>query len=161
MRLVWNPHSSQLTRSVQLGEIDCVPPVSLDPVTGLAGDQRWSDYNASMSARSQLPLDSVAAGPGLVTEPQVAATASQFCSRHLQRSRRVSDLSVLAHFPSLAGRGKRDRNRILVNIKADVDDKLFHDPSPMHEALHRTIQRNPRKPAYCETGRPISGEHVV
>jgi hypothetical protein len=25
----------------------------------------------------------------------------------------------------------------------------------------RTIQRNPRKPAYCETGRPISGEHVV
>ena len=32
----------QLTRPVQLGEIDGVPPVSLDPVTGPAGDQRRS-----------------------------------------------------------------------------------------------------------------------
>jgi hypothetical protein len=41
-----------------------------------------------------------------------------------------------------------------VRIKADVDDMLFHDPSPMHEARRRFIQRNPRNPAYCETGRP-------
>jgi hypothetical protein len=40
-----------------------------------------------------------------------------------------------------------------VHIQADVDDKLFHEPSPMHEARRRFIQRNPRKPAYCETGR--------
>jgi very-short-patch-repair endonuclease len=31
---------------------------------------------------------------------------------------------------------------------------LLHDPSPMHEARRRTARRNPRKPAYCETGRP-------
>ena len=34
-------------------------------------------------------------------------------------------------------------------------------PSPMHEARRWSIQRNPRQPAYCETGRPISGEHLV
>jgi hypothetical protein len=47
-----------------------------------------------------------------------------------------------------------DRYRILVHIQTNIGDKLFQDPSPMHEARHRTIRRNPRKPAYCETGRP-------
>src|SRR6202166_1740540 len=33
---------------------------------------------------------------------------------------------------------------------------------PMHEARRRPVQRNPRNPAYCETGHnPISGEHLV
>jgi len=32
----------------------------------------------------------------------------------------------------------------------------------MHEARRRPVQRNPRNPAYCETGHnPISGEHLV
>jgi hypothetical protein len=31
----------------------------------------------------------------------------------------------------------------------------------MHEALCQVIQHNPRNPAYCETGHPFSGEHVV
>jgi hypothetical protein len=33
----------------------------------------------------------------------------------------------------------------------------------MHEARRRPIRRNPRNPAYCETGHPppISGEHLV
>jgi len=31
----------------------------------------------------------------------------------------------------------------------------------MREARRWSIQRNPRQPAYCETGRPISGEHLV
>ena len=33
--------------------------------------------------------------------------------------------------------------------------------APMREARRWSIQRNPRQPAYCETGRPISGEHLV
>src|ERR1700688_3128119 len=33
---------------------------------------------------------------------------------------------------------------------------------PMHEARRRPVQRNPRNPAYCETGHnPISSEHLV
>ena len=41
-----------------------------------------------------------------------------------------------------------------ISSKADICDRLRHDPSPMHEARYRTIRCNPRKPAYCETGRP-------
>jgi hypothetical protein len=34
-------------------------------------------------------------------------------------------------------------------------DKRLQGPSPMHEVRHRPSRRNPRKPAYCETGRPL------
>src|SRR5271166_248484 len=57
-------------------------------------------------------------------------------------------------FTSLAPFGERNRDRVFVRIEADVDDMLLHDPSPMHEARRRFLQRNPRCPAYCETGRP-------
>ena len=56
--------------------------------------------------------------------------------------------------------GKRHRDCVFVHIQADVDDTLLHDRSPMHEARRWSIQRNPRQPAYCETGRYISGEHL-
>src|SRR6516162_5839712 len=42
-----------------------------------------------------------------------------------------------------------------MNIKPDVSNTILHDPSPMHEARHRPVRRNPRLPAYCETGRPV------
>src|ERR1700738_2130581 len=61
---------------------------------------------------------------------------------------------MFAHLPPLARLGKRHRDCVFVYIQADVDDTMLHDPSPMHEARRRYIQRNPRNPAYCETGRP-------
>jgi hypothetical protein len=51
MGRIWNPDRGQFTGPVQLGEVGRVPPVSLDPVTGLARDQRRSDDDASMSCR--------------------------------------------------------------------------------------------------------------
>jgi hypothetical protein len=41
-----------------------------------------------------------------------------------------------------------------VHIQSDKDDRLTRDLSPMPKAWRRTIRRNPRTPAYCETGRP-------
>ena len=38
MRLIRNPHSGQFTGAMQLGEVDRIPPVSLDPISRLAGD---------------------------------------------------------------------------------------------------------------------------
>src|ERR1700682_3329012 len=40
MCLIRNPDRGQFTGPVQLGEVDRIAPVSLDPVTGLARDQR-------------------------------------------------------------------------------------------------------------------------
>jgi hypothetical protein len=48
-----------------------------------------------------------------------------------------------------------------VNVKPDAADMIHHDPSPMHEARHRTIRCNP---CYVHTVRrvaPPSGGHVV
>ena len=70
MGLIRNPDRRQFTGPVQLGEVDRIPPVGLDPVTGLARDQRRSDDDTSVPCRGQLPLDAIAAGSGLVAEPQ-------------------------------------------------------------------------------------------
>src|ERR1700722_8269182 len=75
MSLIWNPDRGQFTGPVQLGEVDRIPAVGLDPITGLARDQRRSDDDASMSSRTQLPLDAIATRSGLVTEQQLAPTA--------------------------------------------------------------------------------------
>jgi hypothetical protein len=40
-----------------------------------------------------------------------------------------------------------------VNIKPDIRDTIPHDPSPMHEARHRPIRRNPR---YLHTARRVA-----
>ena len=73
-----------------------------------------------MPYRGQLPLDAVAARPGLVTEPKLGAAPRQLGNQRLQGGRRVRNLPILAHFPPLARIGQRDRDRILVNIQADV-----------------------------------------
>ncbi len=39
-------------------------------------------------------------------------------------------------------------------VECYIRQQRRQDPSPMHEARRRTTQRNPRIPAYCETGRP-------
>jgi hypothetical protein len=56
-----------------------------------------------------------------------------------------ADAAVGAYLLPLALVCERHRNRILVNTQPNVSDKLFHDPSSMHEAQHQTIQRNPLK----------------
>jgi hypothetical protein len=38
MSLIWNPDRSQFTGPVQLGEVDRIPSVGLDQITGLARD---------------------------------------------------------------------------------------------------------------------------
>ena len=43
VRRIGNPDGGQFTGSVQLGEVDRIPPIGLDPVAGLARDQRWSN----------------------------------------------------------------------------------------------------------------------
>ncbi len=83
------------------------------------------------------------------------------------RSKRSSAVAVFAirpysrTSPRRPPDGHRDNDAFLVNIKSNVGDTIRHDPSPMHEARHRPIRRNPR---YLHTVRrvaPYSGGHVV
>jgi hypothetical protein len=45
--LIRNPDRGQFTGAVQLGKINRIPPVSLDPLAWLSRDQRWRDGPAS------------------------------------------------------------------------------------------------------------------
>ena len=69
MSLIRNPDSGQFTGAMQLGEIDRIPPVGLDPISRFAWDQRRSHDNATMPSQGQLPLNAIAARAGLITEP--------------------------------------------------------------------------------------------
>jgi hypothetical protein len=62
-----------------------------------------------------------------------------------------------------AGRsfGKRDRDRILVHVKADIVIDLSKTRLLCMRLGAGTPGATLDMPAYCETGRPISGEHVV
>ena len=144
----------QFPSPVQFREDDRIPPVGLDPIPRFAWNQRGSDHNAVMSRFAQLPLNTIAARSCFITKPQLAPTIGELGRQLLQGSRCVDNLAMLANLASLASLGKRHCNRVFVNIKPNKNDNLTHDPSPMHEARHRTILCNPRIPAYCETGRP-------
>src|SRR5271169_1117654 len=44
MGVIRNPDRGQFTGAVQLGKVDRIPPVSLDPLARLARDQRWGNH---------------------------------------------------------------------------------------------------------------------
>ena len=154
MSRIRNPDGGQFASPMQLGEIDRIPPVGLDPISRLAWDQRRSHDDATMPSEGRLPLNAIAARSGLITEPKLAPSARQFRRQSVQGRRRVRDLAILAHVLARARLSKRDRDRVLVNVKADICDSSIQDPSPMPEALRRKPGATLDKPAYCETGRP-------
>jgi hypothetical protein len=55
----------------------------------------------------------------------------------------------------------RDGNRILVHVQSDVNDRLFYNASPMHEARHRSSGATLVSLHTARRVTPISGEHLV
>jgi hypothetical protein len=161
MRLVRNPHRRQLARPMQLRQIVGVAPVGLDAIARTARNQRGGHHHAFVTCYAQPALDAVAAGTGLVAETQFAAIVLKFAHQSLQPGRCVRDLAVVARRAGSPAFGKGHRDRLLVNIKADISDNLAHDPPPMHEARHQTIRRNPRSLHIVRRVTPPSGGHVV
>ena len=156
-----NPHRGQLAGSVKSGQTDGIAPVGLDPVPRSLRDQRGGDDNAFLSSRRHVTLNAITARSGFVTKPQAHAVAAELAQQTVQRRRRIRDPAVLPYLAAQTARRYRNDDPFLVNIKTNVGDTIHHDPSPMHEARHRSIRRNPR---YLHTVRrvaPRSGGHVV
>jgi hypothetical protein len=106
-------------------------------------------------------VNAIAAWPRFVAKSQGHPVAAELAQQTLQRRRRVGDPAILPHLAAHAALRHRDNDAFLVNIKTNVGNTIHHDPSPMHEARHRPIRRNPR---YLHTVRrvaPSSGGHVV
>jgi len=146
---------------VQFGEVDRIAPVGLDPVSGLARDQRRSNHDALVTGRGKLALDAVATGPGLVTEPHNVPALHQLGHQCPQGGGSVGDLAVFSDFAPIARLGRRNCDRILVHVQPDVGDNLLHGPSPMHEARHRTSDATLVNLHTVRRVTPFSGEHLV
>src|SRR5882672_5588588 len=110
--------------------------------------------------RRQVTLDAIAARARLVAEPKPDALAAELAHQAIQARRRVGDPTIFPDLAADAALRYRHNNPLLVNIKSDKRDTIPYDPSPMHEARHRPIRRNPR---YLHTVRPVapSGGHIV
>ncbi len=79
MSRIGNPDGGQFTRPMQLGQIDRIAPIRLDPISRLARDQRRSHDDAAMSG-------------GLITEPKLAPGARQLRRQSVQGRRRFAIL---------------------------------------------------------------------
>jgi hypothetical protein len=119
--------------------VDRIPPVGLDPLARLSRDQRWRDDGAFVSRFGELSLNPVTAWAGFITKPQLSSRSSQLHGQCPQGTRRVGDLPVLAHFSPQARCGQRHRYRIFVHVKADIGNRLRHDPSSGRPYLRRTL----------------------
>ena len=75
--LIRDPDRRQFPGAMQLGQVDRIPPVGLDPVTGLERDQRWRDHDALVPGHAQLTLDAIAARTRLIANLQGASATSQ------------------------------------------------------------------------------------
>jgi len=158
---IGNPHRRQLAGPVQLRQTSGVPPIRLDPIARPLRDQRWRHYNAFVPVRRQLALDAITTRPRLIAEPQLNPLLAELAGQPPQRRRRVRDPAKFPHLAPPATFRDRHDDRVLMNIKPDIRDTIPQDPSPMHEARHRPIRRNPR---YLHTVRrvtPSSGGHMV
>jgi hypothetical protein len=135
---IWNPHRRQLACTVEFCQTGGISPVGLDPVTCPFWDQRGSDHDAFLSAGRQSTLNAITARSRLVAKPQDPAVDAELVLQPVQRRRRVRDPAVFPHLTPQAARRYRNDNAFLVNVQSNVSDTVRHDPSPMHEARHRS-----------------------
>ena len=158
----WRLPTPQSARPpVQSRQTGGIPPIGLDPVARPFRDQRWGHHNAVVPVRRRVTLDAIAARARLVAEPKPDDLAAELAHQPIQGPRRIGNPAIFPDLPTDATLGYRHDDPLLVNIKPDIRDTIPHDPSPMHEARHRPIRRNPR---YLRTVRrvaPSSGGHVV
>jgi hypothetical protein len=111
--------------------------------------------------RRQVTLDAIAARACLVAKPKPDAVTAELAHQAIQGPRRVGDPTIFPDLAADAALGYRHDDPLLVNIKPDIRDTIPHDPSPMHEARHRPIRRNPRYRHTVRRVAPSSGGHVV
>ena len=59
MSRIRNPDRGQFAGPMQLGQVDCVATVGLDPISRFARDQRRSDDDATVPGKRQLTLNAI------------------------------------------------------------------------------------------------------
>src|SRR4051812_48492610 len=147
MPRVGHPDPGEFAGAMQPGQGEGIPAIGLDALARPLRDQRGSDDGAVMPEGADLPLQPIAGRPGLVAEQQPPILAGELGDQPPHRLWRMVDVAQEAHLTvaPLFGQGYRDLH--LGSVETDKDCAiLLHGSSPMREARHRPIRRNPRSP---------------
>jgi hypothetical protein len=100
MRLVSDPHPSEVTGSVHDRKLLGVTPICFDTLPGLARNHRRSDYSASMTEGREMTINPVTAAPGLITEFKPMSAFGEFFCELGESDRRIRDGADEVDFPS-------------------------------------------------------------
>ena len=118
----------------QLRELAGVAAIRLDPLAGLARNQRRSHHHAHHLHRPDPPLQCIATRPCFVTEPDLALRRALDLLHHAPNRRLVVARLSLDRL-SLARQQHRHVDRFLMCVQPDVGDTFLHDRLLSYAAL--------------------------
>ena len=143
VRFIRNPHLGQLAGPQQLRQHHGIAPVGLDLVAGLPRDQRRRHHIAAMAEARRQPIEVVAQRPGLVGEMQLLATLAELPQHRPDRLGRIGNGAEKLHRRRRLSCDRRHRDRLLVDVQANENGSLCHDPPPVSGALPRSCEAIP------------------
>jgi hypothetical protein len=148
----------EISSAVQACQFDRVAFIVLDPIAALLRQQRGRGDQALDAQLRQAAGNPKAAWSGLVADTQVTPLAFELRQQPLEYVEIVADRPIRAHFPITFRFSERYGDRILVDIKTDIE-QFFHALT-LHEtvflgtsigsaglplaALFRLVRNNPR-----------------
>src|SRR3954462_11173733 len=94
---VGDPDPGEFAGAMEPGQGDGIPAIGLDALARPLRDQRGSDDGAVMPEGGDLPLQSIAGGPGLVAEQQLAILAGELGDQPPHRLWRMVDVAQEAY----------------------------------------------------------------
>ena len=135
VRLRRDHDRGQITGPGEVRQRECVAPVSLDPITGLARNHRRGDDLASIAARTQLTRQAVTARTRLVHDQQLGWSAAMRQGFLDLGKNGTGGSQEPRRRP--AGYCDRNRNGILMDIQTDKSSgNLTHSLPPVACADH-------------------------
>jgi hypothetical protein len=129
-----NPHGSEFSGPMKPGQCLGVPPVGLDPVARLLGDQGGRHNAAFVSCFQELSMHGIATGPGFVDKGEACSIFGKLFRQFHDSIQSVGDVAVEAHLTA-SGVGDGNGNAVLVYVKSDEFGIMGHGLSSCILAL--------------------------
>ena len=123
--LVGHMDGRQFAGAIEAGQLVGIPPVGLDAVGSLFGNERRTDQVAVSAFAAQVTTQNKAAGPGLIDEVQLEVGFGESFEEVINGLECSANNAVAADLGGVLG-SDGDGNGIFVDVQANV----------MHDFLH-------------------------
>ena len=122
---VGHVHRRELAGPVAARQLDRIAPVRLDPLPGLARDERRGHHLAVDPELLQAPVDNKTARARFIDAVEFHSRLFELAQGALQRHERAAHAPLLAHFAPAPALGQRDRDTFFVDVESNIT-MLFH-----------------------------------